>query len=107
VGRIQVETGALRAAAGVFAVSGLAMRDAEGEIRAAGSVGLGSFGGELPGAAFDGMIGRALSAMSSIADAADQLATNTAAAAEGYYLTDIGAIPSGLRIAHGAEMGSP
>jgi hypothetical protein len=44
------------------------------------------------------MCARASGAMGEVAGTLDQLSTNTAAAAQGYHLTDVGAVPSSMRI---------
>jgi uncharacterized protein YukE len=106
-GTIKAETAALQTAAGMIAVAGGTMQDAVGRVDAATSVGSGAFGGEPAGAAFDSMAGRASDALQSIANVLGDLATNTAAAAQGYIVTDQGAIPSSLRIAHSSEFPPP
>lgn len=62
-----------------------------------------SFGGEQAGGAFAGTCVRARSALGEIQSTSQQLSTNTAAAAEGYLVTDQGVIPGGF--AKHAELG--
>ena len=93
VGEIRVQVAALEAAAAIISNAGVGAELAASQIGAAGSDG-GAFGGEPAGAAFTGACARGASAVRSIAGALDQLALNTAAAAEGYVVTDEGVIPS-------------
>ena len=94
--------GALRAAAGLIATAGDSAGMAEGRVRMAGS-NAAAFGGEPAGESFSGACTRAASSLGTIADAMQQLANNTAAAAEGYVVTDQGAIPSSFGL-HGVSM---
>jgi len=105
-GGIVVQVGALRAGASLISNAGLTAQLGETMVRSAGSD-VGAFGGEPVGAAFSGACARGGDALGSITDALGQLATNTAAAAEGYVVTDNGAIPSAfglngaMRVARG------
>jgi uncharacterized protein YukE len=99
VGTIKADIAALQAASGMIAVAGATAIEAQSEANAAAG-GSGAFGGEPAGAAFEAMCTRAAGAMGEIATTLDQLSTNTAAAAQGYHLTDVGAVPSSMRIGH-------
>lgn len=90
----------------MIAVAGTTVAEAKGQVDAASSTG-GAFGGEPAGAAFDSMCGRASDAVASISDTLGQLASNTAAAAQGYIVTDRGAIPSSLMIVDGSQLLHP
>lgn len=92
-GSIRVQTTALTAAASVISTAGASARLAEGRARTADAA-TGAFGGEPAGEAFGGACMRAISALGSIGDTLDGLATSTAAAAEGYVVTDQGAMVS-------------
>ena len=100
VGTIKADIAALQAASGMIAVAGATALEAKGDVDDAAG-GAGAFGGEPAGAAFESMCARASEAMGTIAQTLDELSNNTAAAAAGYHVTDNGAIPSGMRIAHG------
>lgn len=93
IGTIQVQVAALESAASIIANASIEADLAAGQIRSAGGS-AGAFGGEPAGDAFTSACTRGASAVSSIADALEQLAVNTAAAAEGYVITDQGAIPT-------------
>lgn len=94
---IAVESSVLGAAAGRIAQAGSRIRDGQSAVRRAAGT---SFGGEPIEAAFSSMCARALSALGEISDTLDQLATNTAAAAEGYISTDHGVMPSSALVLH-------
>lgn len=93
LGEIRVQVAALESAAAIIANASIGAELAARQIRGAGQSG-GAFGGEPAGAAFTGACTRGASAVESISAALEQLAINTAAAAEGYVVTDQGAIPS-------------
>jgi uncharacterized protein YukE len=96
---IRVQIAALQSAAGAIAVAGETARLGEGRARAAAGA-AGAFGGEPVGDSFAGACARGASALHSIAAALDQLADNTSAAAQGYVVTDEGAMPSSFGL-HG------
>jgi hypothetical protein len=77
---------------------------AEGQEHVAAAAGSGAFGGEPAGAAFEAMCARAGDALGSLADTMGQLADNTAAASQGYAITDKGAIPTTLRIVYRSDL---
>jgi uncharacterized protein YukE len=96
---IRVQIAALQSAAGAISVAAETARLGQGRARAAANAG-GAFGGEPAGEAFAGACGRGASALEGIAEALDQLASNTSAAAQGYVVTDEGAMPSSFGL-HG------
>jgi hypothetical protein len=96
---IRVQIAALQSAAGAISLAGETARLGEGRVRAAGNA-AGAFGGEPVGDAFSGACARGGSALHGIAEALDQLANNTSAAAQGYVVTDEGAMPSSFGL-HG------
>lgn len=101
-GTIRVQVGALQAGASLFQNAGATAQLGATMVRSAGAD-AGAFGGEPVGAAFSGACSRGGDALGSISDALTQLSRNTAAAGEGYVMTDRGAIPSEFGLSRGFE----
>ena len=91
---LRVQVGALNAGASLISTAGGTVELAGGRVRGAAAVA--DFGGEPAGDAFLSACSRGGSALEAIVEALEGLSTNTAAAAQGYVVTDRGAIPSGF-----------
>jgi hypothetical protein len=101
-GTIRVTSDALGIAAVRISASADAVERALGKLsQASGEEG--SFGGEAAGGAFGTMCGRARSALGEIQSTAQELSTNTGAAAQGYLVTDQGVIHTSF--SKSAELG--
>ena len=101
-GSIRVQVGALEAAASLIATSGGSAQIAQNMVEGAGADS-GAFGGEPAGAAFSSACARGADGLGSISEALSQLSFNTGAAAQGYVVTDRGAIPSEFGTSRGFQ----